>query len=103
LGVEILGMAYAYNLPDSALQNTIFLSYDIKNKSVQTYHDFYFGYFIDYDLGYAEDCDTMLNLSYVYNGNEIDGSGQPWAYGANPPVQGTVFLKQKMSFFLKLL
>jgi hypothetical protein len=103
LGVEILGMAYAYNKPDSALQNTIFLSYELHNKSANTYHDFYFGYFINYAIGYAFDdyvgCDTLRNLSYVYNGNEIDGSGQPWAYGENPPVQGCMFLNQKMNSF----
>ena len=100
-GLEVLCMAYAYNSPDSALQNTIFLSYEIRNRSTNHYKDFYFGWFIDYDLGYYGDdyvgCDTLKNLSYVYNGNEIDGDGQSWAYGENPPAQGAMFLNQKMS------
>jgi len=94
-------MAYAFNSPDSALQNTIFISYEIRNKSTNNYKDFYFGYFIDFDLGYAWDdyvgCDTLRNLGYVYNGKEVDGNGEPWAYGENPPAQGVMFLNQKMS------
>lgn len=100
-GVEVLCMAYGYNISDSALKNTIFLTYEIRNRSEKDYKDFYFGWFIDYDLGYYGDdyigCDTSLNLSYVYNGTEIDGSGESWAYGENPPVQGCIFLNQKMS------
>jgi len=104
LNVDILGMAYAFNAPDSMLQNTIFLSYDIRNRSTNTYHDFYFGFKTDFDIGYALDdyigCDTSLNLMYGYNGTEIDGNGGSWAYGENPPVQGVMFLNQKMSAFL---
>ncbi|MCL2168346.1 MAG: carbohydrate binding domain-containing protein, partial [Lentimicrobiaceae bacterium] len=48
IGAEILGMAYAFNSPDSALQNTIFFTFDIKNKSNTDYHDFYAGFFNDF-------------------------------------------------------
>ena len=104
LKVDILGMAYAFNSSDPALQNTIFLSYDIRNRSNINYKDFYFGFFTDFDIGYANDdyigCDTSLNLMYGYNGFEIDGNGQIWAYGENPPAQGAMFLNQKMSAFV---
>jgi len=103
LKVEIMGMAFAFNNIDEALQNTIFLSYDIRNKSTHNYKDFYFGLFADFDLGYAWDdyvgCDSTLNLYYTYNGNDIDGNGESEAYGENPPVQGAMFLNQKMSAF----
>jgi len=99
LGVEILGMAYAFDSPDYMLQNTIFFSYKIKNKSATNYEDLHFGIYIDFDLGDGWDdyigCDSSLNLSYVYNGNEID-----FVYGENPPVQGAMFLNQKMSAFI---
>ena len=104
LNLEILGMAYAYNSPDSALQNTLFLSYVLRNKSINDYYNFYFGFWTDFDIGYFNDdyvgCDTLLNLMYGYNGTEIDGDGQPWAYGENPPAQGVMFLNQKMSAFV---
>jgi len=103
LKVEILGMAYAYNSPET-LQHCIFLSYELRNKSEQDYHDFYLGFWNDFDIGYAQDdyigCDTLLNLSYGYNGYEIDGTGQVEAYGANPPAQGAMFLNHKMNSFL---
>ena len=104
LKVEILGMAYAYNSPDSALQNTIFLSYLLRNKSSINYKDFYFGFWSDFDIGNSTDdyvgCDPLLNLGYGYNGTNVDGnSGHGAAYGAHPPAQGTMFLNQKMSVF----
>ena len=105
LGMEILGMAYAYNSPDSALQNTIFLSYLLKNKSLNNYKDFYFGFLSDFDIGNSTDdyvgCDSVLNLAYGYNGYSIDiGSGHGTPYGEHPPAQGTLFLNQKMNAFL---
>jgi len=97
--LEIMGMAYAFNSLDSALQNTIFLSYKVRNKSTRNFRDFYFGFWADFDIGYAFDdyigCDTSLNLMYGYNGEEIDG-----AYGENPPAQGAMFLNQAMSAFV---
>jgi len=104
LGVEILSMAYAYNSPDYELQHTIFLSYQIRNKSTNHYKDFYVGLFADFDIGYSRDdyigCDSALNLSYGYNGLKIDGMGEMWAYGEHPPAQGAMFLNQKMSGFI---
>jgi len=104
LGVEILGMVYAYDADEVELSNTIFLSYTIKNKSANNYQDLYIGFFSDFDIGYSEDdyvgCDSTLNLGYGYNGKPVDGSGESHAYGANPPAQGAMFLNQKMSAFM---
>ncbi|MCK4360621.1 MAG: T9SS type A sorting domain-containing protein, partial [Bacteroidales bacterium] len=97
LGIEIHGMAYAFYTPeDSALWNTTFLHYDIINLSDTTYHDTYMGVFTDTDLGYAWDdyvqCDVQRGFYFTYNGKEIDGAGQPEAYGEHPPAQGIMFL-----------
>jgi hypothetical protein len=104
LGVEILSMAYAYDTQDEVLQNTIFVSYVIRNKSKNSYKDFYVGFFADFDIGYAYDdyigCDPLLNLAYGYNGQEIDGSGQHGTYDTLPPAQGAMFLNQNMSAFM---
>jgi len=104
IGVDILGMAYAFNSSDAALQNTLFLSYELRNKGSNTLYDFYFGFWTDFDIGYANDdyvgCDTTMNIMYGYNGTEIDGNGEAWAYGENPPAQGAMFLNQKMSAFV---
>lgn len=98
LGIEIRGMAYAYNCSnDSALANTIFVHYEILNKSGITYDSVFIGAFSDIDIGWYNDdyvaCDVARGAYYGYNGNAIDGSGQPSAYGATPPAQGVVLLK----------
>jgi len=104
LEVEILTMAYAYDKPEYEFQHTIFLSYEIRNRSTNNYKDFYIGFFSDFDIGYSGDdyigCDPSLNLVYGYNGTEIDGSGQSHAYGKNPPAQGAMFLNKKMNAFM---
>jgi len=104
LGVEIMSMACAYKSADYALNNTIFLSYEIRNKSTRNYKDLYVGFFADFDIGFAYDdyvgCDSLLNLCYGYNGTPIDGNGQTYAYGEYPPAQGAMFLNKTMSSFI---
>jgi len=108
MGVEFHQTAYGYNCPtDSALNNTIFMHYDIYNRSNNDYHDVYFTLFTDFDIGYAGDdyigCDSTRNLIYAYNGFNIDGFNippRPSFYGTNPPAQGVVFLSENMSSFI---
>ena len=95
--IEKHGMAYAFDAPDdSILNNTIFVHYDLINRSDITYHNTYFGIFTDFDLGYSRDDRVgshVVNSSfYCYNGNETDGNGEPWAYGVDPPAQSVTVL-----------
>lgn len=97
LGIEIHGMAYAYDCNlDSALMYTTFLHYDIYNRSANTYHYTYFGTFTDSDLGYSWDdyvgSDVSRGSFITYNSNFIDGSGLPGEYGAYPPAISTTIL-----------
>ena len=97
LGVEIQGMAYAFDCPDdSALFNSIFIDYTIINRSIYTYDSTYIGSFNDIDLGFAEDdylgCDVYRSTIFGYNGKSIDGSGKPSHFGANPPIQSVTIL-----------
>jgi Secretion system C-terminal sorting domain len=97
LRVEIQGMAYAFDMPDdSAMKNTTFLNYKIFNRSQQTYDSTFLGVFTDIDLGYPMDdyvgCDVERNMYFGYNGTPVDGTGQPYAYGANPPTQSVTLL-----------
>lgn len=92
IGAELHAMVYAYDAPeDSIMNNTIFFNYKIFNRSQNNYHDTYIGLWSDWDLGYANDdyvgCDVMKNTAYCYNGSDIDGTGQAWAYGDQCPVQ----------------
>lgn len=97
MGIEIHGMAYAFDCTsDSALLYTTFLHYDIYNRSYQTYHNAWFGTFVDTDLGYAWDdyvgSDVKRGSFFTYNGQNIDGGGQPGAYGAFPPAVSSTVL-----------
>jgi hypothetical protein len=93
LGIEIRGMAYSFDRPDdSALYNTIFMHYDVVNRSELNYHDTYLGFFADFDLGNALDdniaCDVTNGMAYCFNGDDIDGNGDSSAYGQHPPAIG---------------
>lgn len=95
--VEIHGMAYAFDAPeDSILNNTVFIHYDLINRSDNVYYNFFFGLFADLEIGYAWDdyIGSYVKGSsfYGYNGLEIDGNGEPEAYGENPPSQSVTVL-----------
>ena len=109
IGAEIHMMAYAFDCPgDSIFNNTIFLRYNIINRSSSTYHDFYLTTFTDLDLGNPWDdfvgCDTLLNAYFAYNADNDDESdtifGDTHGYGSGPPAQAVVFLNQSLSSFI---
>ncbi len=113
IGVEVRGLAYVYiDSVDSgflyekrAINNTVFVQYDIENKSTNTYHDFYLALWEDPDIGcYNNDrigCDTARNLMFAYNGTLVDFSceEQP-AYFPYRAAQGAVILNHNMSDFI---
>ncbi len=94
--MEVHAMAYAFDLPDSAFNNTVFLNYKIYNRSQQTYYKTYTGLYTDFDIGfYADDytgCDVQRGSCFGYNGTPVDGTGQPGEYGAHPPAQSVTIL-----------
>lgn len=98
LGVEVHGMAYAFNCPeDDAFNNSIFLNYKIINRSQTTYSDTYIGLFTDFDIGYAADdyigCDVDRGSFYAYNGDDFDETtGGMIGFGENPPAQSATLL-----------
>lgn len=97
LGIEIHGMAYEFDrLEDSALNNTLFFHLDIINKSANKYVDTYFTLFNSFDLGYSGDnyigTDVQHGMVYAYNGTDVDGEGELYAYGAHPPAIGMCIL-----------
>ncbi len=99
LTVDVLQMSYAYNCSeDTALNNTIFMHYDIFNRSQNTYKDFIIGNFYDYKLGNPSDdyrgCDTLRNIFYVYNKSNSD-----YDYGDYPPALGVKILNQSLSSY----
>jgi len=98
LGIEIHGMAYAFDCPsDSALYNTIFVNYRIINRSSNIYDSTVIGFNFDPDIGSSQDdyvgSDVTRSTAFAYNGPAIDGTGAVSHYGEHPPAQGITILK----------
>lgn len=96
IGLEIRGQAFGFSTNDE-INNMTFYSYEIINRSTFKLRDTYFSQWVDPDLGFAEDdyvgCDVKRGLGYCYNGTQVDGNGQSWAYGAQPPAIGVDFFQ----------
>jgi len=96
IGLEIRSQAFGFSTNDE-INNMTFYSYEIINRSTYRLTQTYFSQWVDTDLGWADDdyvgCDVKRGLGYCYNGNDIDGSGQPWAYGVQPPAVGIDFFQ----------
>jgi hypothetical protein len=96
IGIEIRGQAFAFATNDE-INNMTFYSYEIINRSTFTLRETYFSQWVDPDLGHHLDdyigCDVKRGLGYCYNGNPVDGTGQPWAYGDQPPAIGVDFFQ----------
>ncbi len=90
LGVEIQGLVYAYDRKD--LENTIFVKLFLINRSNNDYAPFYFGQYVDYQLGNRLDnrieTDVNRNMVFGFNGDAFDEDG----FGKTLPAAATVFL-----------
>lgn len=92
IGLEAHVMVYAFDAPDDeALNNTVFVNYKFFNRSSNDYNDVFVGLWYDWDIGCENDdyvgCDVDRNSCFAYNGTPVDGNDEPWAYGADSPVQ----------------
>jgi hypothetical protein len=91
VGVEVQCMTYAYS-QNSIYDNMIFYDYKVINKSAVNLDSFVLGIKTDSDLGYAFDdyigFDSLGSLGIIYNGDPIDGAGEPSSYGDSIPVVG---------------
>ncbi len=96
IGIEVRAQAFAFSTNDE-INNMTFYSYEIINRSTYTLTGTYFSPWTDVDLGYGWDdyvgCDVARGLGYGYNGKSVDGSGEPEAYGSQPPAIGIDFFQ----------
>ena len=96
IGIEVRAQAFAFATNDE-INNMTFYSYEIINRSTYTLTGTYFSPWTDVDLGYGWDdyvgCDVKRGLGYGYNGKAVDGSGEPEAYGSQPPAIGIDFFQ----------
>jgi hypothetical protein len=91
--------AWCYDtLPLSDVQ---FMKWEIVNKGTYAWNKCMTGFFMDPDLGDANDdysaCDTSLNMLICYNSTNQDGNGNPPSYGANPPAFGFKYLRSALN------
>lgn len=96
IGMEVHAQAFAFATNDEVNDMT-FYNYELINRSSFTLTETYFAQWVDADLGEANDdfvgCDVPRGLGYCYNGDDVDGSGGPGHYGANPPAVGVDFFE----------
>ncbi len=96
IGMEIRAQAFGFSTNDE-INNMTFYTYEVINRSTYKLTETYFSQWVDTDLGDATDdyvgCDVLRGLGYCYNGDDIDGSGRPQDYGAQPPAVGVDFFQ----------
>ncbi|MFH2095578.1 MAG: T9SS C-terminal target domain-containing protein, partial [Bacteroidota bacterium] len=96
IGLEIRAQAFCF-AAGNELDYMTFGNYELINRSSFTINETYFGVWTAADLGSPWDdyigCDVSRGLGYLYNGDDMDGSGFGISYGAQPPAIGIDFLK----------
>ncbi len=94
MGIEVQATYFGFNQP-GALGNIMFMRWKIINKSDADYDSVFISMWADTDLGNANDdligCDTLRNMSYVYNGDNNDTGTN--GYGSTPPSDCFVFFE----------
>ena len=77
------------------------MSWVVINRGSDKWDSTFMGVVVDPDLGDANDdyigCDTIRNLGYCYNADNMDGNGSPPTYGANPPVFGMDYFRSAIN------
>jgi hypothetical protein len=95
MGIEVRAQAWALVAKDE-INDVTFYNYEIINRSASRINQTYAAFFVNHALGWDMDdfigCDVKRGLGFCYNGYDIDGTGQKWAYGANPPATGFDFI-----------
>jgi hypothetical protein len=75
------------------IDNTVFVEYDLINRSKNSYNNARLGTWLDVELGnYADDavgCAPSHNVGFGYNGDSMDEG--TYGFGNNPPVQNVIF------------
>jgi len=101
MGVELHLMFYQF-VDGNYLNETTFLNTRTYNRSTRDYFDYKQAFFVDFDIGNPFDdfigCDSVRNVMYAYNGDQLDEtSGPSEGYGTNPPCQGLMSLNRPMT------
>lgn len=107
IGVEIQLTSWALSCEYNPLLNeTIFLSYKVVNRSGEWRHKMRAGVMSYFALGCYQDdnfgCYPEGHSFFAYNEDNMDGDAYCDQYGLNPPVQSATFLNREMVAFLPI-
>ena len=79
------------------LTNDQYFRWQIINKNDTAWNKTRFSIVCDPDIGDGTDdyigCDTVRQMAYAYNSDNVDGIGTPPSYGQNPPAVGMRLLR----------
>lgn len=97
LPIDIHVETYTFGDPEPFLENTIFATYRLINRSQEAYHNVRFALFSDMAIGNPADdlvgCDTIRDLFYNYNAHDIDtGTMIIPGHDERPPAIGVKLL-----------
>ena len=99
MGVEIGVLVYSYYCTqDDGVNNSIFVDYNIINKSSLQYDSVYVGIMTDFDIGNSTDdyigCDVATSTMYAYNSSNFDqGQNGSLGYEDKSAALGLTILK----------
>lgn len=107
---EIHLTSWSFDCPlNRQLDNTIFTSHRIINKSAETLDSFHVSLWVDFDLGcYLDDymgSSPEHNAFFTYNSDDLDGESSAEdcqgveTYGYNIPTQSIQFLNKSLDYF----
>jgi hypothetical protein len=96
LRIEVHQFIYGYDAPGTVMNNTLFVSYRIYNRSELRLHDTYISRWADFDFGSSNYFlnDSLRNLFIACN--NTDDSTNTNGYQAEPAVLGSVYLNKKL-------
>jgi hypothetical protein len=112
LRAEVQLTMYAFSCDEESVMNeTLFVSFKVANRSTEVRDSLFLGQWLDPDLGcHTDDLFGSYpdgNSFFIYNEDAVDGhsdascpGGPPNTYGAYPPVLSTTFLNRELSSFM---
>ena len=108
LKVDMSISAYLYDCPqNNGVSNSLFVDYELINRSATNYENTYLGFYADFDIGcYLDDNIGSIpeaNSFYGYNKDGLDSCSFTQGFGTDIPVQTITFQNQELNHFISFV